>query len=101
MTAGLHRARLVHVDVAGVGADRALMRTQRRRDHHHVHLRAADEEMHISLRRVTGLTDQLGSMSAVRILAVAGRLLHVRPGKRLENGRMAAFVVIAVKANHF
>ena len=97
---GLDRAGLMHVDMAGLGAEHAFVGAQSRRDDGHVGLGAADEEMHRALLAGEGLADGVGSLLAVVVGAVARGLFKVGGGQLLQDRRVAALEVIAVQADH-
>ncbi len=97
---GLHGAGFMAVDVAGVGAERSLMGAQRRRNHDHVDLCSADDEMNGSIRARAFLPDQIGCASAIGIFPVAGCLLQIGTGEHFQNFRVSAFAVVAIESNH-
>ena len=100
MAAGFHRAGLMHVDMPGGGAQHALMGTQDGGDHRHIGLGAAHQKMHGGLRGLAGRADQRPGALAVGVLAVAGGLLHIGAGQRLQDRRMRALHIITVKTDH-
>ena len=72
---GLHRAGLVDVDMAGVGAEHALIGPQQGGDHRQVGLGAPGQKVDGTLRGGAGLPDQRGGPGTVGVGAVAWGLL--------------------------
>ena len=94
------RAGLMRGNVAGVRRNDALMRAQDRGDHGAVDLRAAYEELYLTLRQFAALAQQGAGGFAVGILSVAGGLLAVCFDQGPEHIGMRAFQIIAFKPFH-
>ena len=94
------RAGLMRGNVAGVRGNNALMRAQDRGDHGAVDLRAAYEELYLTLRQSAALAQQGAGGFAVGVLSVAGGLLAVRFNQCPEHIGMRAFQIIAFKPFH-
>ena len=94
MAAALDDAGLVHVDVAGVGGDDALPGQEDRVDDGGVRLRAADQEVHVGVGGLAGLTNQVAGVLAVLVGAVAARLFHVGGDEGVEHPGVRAFLVV-------
>ena len=94
---GLDRTGLMDVDVAGLGADHALVGQQQWVNSPLIGLGAADEEVHRALLAGEGFADGVCSLLAVVVGAVARGLFKVGGGQLLQDGRMAALQVIAVQ----
>ena len=100
VAAKLNGARLVAGDVAGLGSNDALVRREQHVDHRGVSLRAAHQEKHVGVRRLTGLANKLLGTLGVRIGTVAGLRLHVGIDERLQHCRMCTVGIIVVKREH-
>ena len=100
VSALLHGAGLVDVDVSAGGAHDALVRAELRGDDGGVGLRPADEEMDLGVRAAEHAADQVRGPGAMRVLSVAQGLLQVGLPERLENLRTAAFQVVAFETDH-
>lgn len=94
---GLHRPRLMDVDVPGVGRDDTLMRTKRRRNHGQIGLGASHQKLNVNVLPAALLTNQGTGFVAIGVHAVAPRLLHVGGHHELHNLRMGPFRVVAVE----
>ena len=94
VTAALDDAGLVHVDVAGMGGDDALPGQEDRVDDGRVRLRAADQEVNVSVGGLAGLPDQVAGTLAVLVGAVAARLFHVGGDEGVEHPGVRAFLVV-------
>ena len=95
VAAALDDAGLVHVDVAGVGGDDALPWQEDRVDDSRVRLRAAHEEVHVSVGGLAGLADQVAGALAVLVSAVARGLFHVGGDEGIEHPSVRALLVVA------
>ena len=100
VSASLNGSRLVHIDMACVRAQHALMGAQRRRNYRKIGLGPADKEMDIQIRSAAQAGNQLPGLVAIGVLPVTGSLLHIRFRHSAENIRMGAFTVITVEKNH-
>ena len=86
--------------MAGIGADCALMRPQRRGKEGEIRLRAADEKVNVRVRPLDLGANQIARAFADRVLAVAGRLIEIGFRHARKNPRMRALQIIAFKTNH-
>ena len=77
VSGGLHGARLVAVDVGGLGGDDPLPGPQEGGDGGEVGLGAADEELHLGLGALAQVPDQILRPAAVGVVSVAGVALQV------------------------
>ena len=95
VAAALDDASLVHVDVTGVGGNDALPGQEDRIDDGRVRLRAADQEVHVSVGGLAGLADQVAGALAVLVSAVARGLFHVGGDEGIEHPGVRALLVVA------
>ena len=100
MARGLHRAGLVDVDVAALGADRPLVGPQSRSDEGQVGLGAAHQKVDLGLFIGTRIEDVPGGILTMVVGAVAGGLLEICLGEPPQDALVAAFRVIAGKVDH-
>ena len=100
MTGGLHRAGFMHVDMTGLGADHALVRTERRSDNGHIGLCSANQEMHRKGIVFTDSADMARSLAAVEIFAIAGSLLHIGSNQLVQYSAVATFAIVIIKVYH-
>ena len=78
MAGGLDGAGLMRVHMAAGRGHNALVRTKHGIDHDHVGLRAAGQEIHLTVRAVRRFFDLFRRRSGEFIVAVAGNRLHIR-----------------------
>ena len=83
-----------------VRRDHRLVGAQRRRHDRQVGLGAPHEEMHVRLRAGDLLPDERPRAFAVRVGAVAVRLVEVGVEQRLHDAGVRALAVIVLKAVH-
>ena len=89
------------MDVAGLGADRALVGTECRVDEGQVGLGSAHQEVDIHILPAALGLDVPGGVHAVVVGAIAGGLLQIGLHHALQDALMAALGVIACKVYHF
>ena len=80
MAAGLDGARLMDVDVPGLGTQRPLVGPQDGGNHGGVGLGPPHQEFHRRLRGPAGLADQVSGVVTVGVHAIARRLLQIGLG---------------------
>ena len=97
---GLDGAGLVHGDVPGVGADRALMRPERAGEHRQVRLRPADEKMHLRVRRGAQFPHPRARGVRDSFDAVAARLDEIVLLQRPQDLGDGALGVVGFKSDH-
>ena len=97
VAACLDRAGFVGGDMAGLSGDHALVGAQDGSDHGCIGLSAADKEIDVGLRRVTGFSDQRAGVFRELICAVAGAVEHICLHKTLHDRGVGAFHVIGGK----
>ena len=97
---GLHRAGLVDMDMAALGADRRLMGPQRRRQHRQIGLGAAHQKVDCRILPTAFAADVGGSILTVVVRAVAGCLLQIRFHHSAQDPLVAALAVITRKVYH-
>ena len=85
VSGALDGAGLMGVHMAAGGRDNALIRTQQRVDDNHVGLRAAGEEVNLSLRAGAGRLDLLRSGRGDLVISVAGERLHIGLCQMFQN----------------
>lgn len=86
--------------MAAGGRDNALIRTQQRVDDDHVGLRAAGEEVNLSLRAGAGRLDLFRSGRGDLVISVAGERLHIGLRQMFQNFGVCAVTVIVYKKQH-
>ena len=96
----LDRARLMHVHMAGLRGDHALIRLQHRIDDQLIGLRATGDEADLRLWAIARLANLLLGGLAVVVGAVARQLLHIRLGETFQDRGMSAFTVIVLEHEH-
>ena len=100
MPRGLHRARLMDVDVSALGADRRLMGPQGRRQDRQIGLRPAHQEVDRRVLPAAFAADQVSSALTVVVRAVAGGLLQIRLHQPVQDPLVTALAVITRKVYH-
>ena len=100
MPRGLHGPRLMGVDMAGIGADDALIGFENGGDDNLIGLGAAGEKLNGGLGEAAGPADQVLGPLTVVVLSVSGGLLQVGGEETFQNFRMGPFAVVTFKAQH-
>ena len=100
VAAKLDGACLMASNVAGLGGNDALVRSEQHIDHRRVGLRAAHQQEHIRVRRLAGLADKLLGTLGVRVGTVAGLRLHIGIDERLQHRRVCAVGIVVVEREH-
>ena len=100
VSGALDGAGLMGVHMAAGGRDNAFIRTQQRVDDNHVGLRAAGEEVNLSLRAGAGRLDLLRSGRGDLVISVAGERLHIGLRQMFQNFGVCAVTVIVYKKQH-
>ena len=78
VSGGLDGAGFMRVHMTAGGRYNALVRTEHGIDHNHVGLRAAGQEIHLTVRAVRRFFNLFCRRSGKFIVAVAGNRLHIR-----------------------
>ena len=86
--------------MAGLGGHHALGGVQQQVNGQLIGLGAAGDEKHLGLRGLAGRPDLFGGFGAVMVGSVAGHLLQIGAGERLQNAGVAALAVIVFKRKH-
>ena len=97
---GLDRARLMDVDMAGIGGDHALPRAKRGGNDRRVGDRAADHKVHVRLRAGKARTDDAARLGAEIVHAVAAgrdKVIFLKCGEHL---RVRALGIIVAERDH-
>ena len=96
--AALDRASLVQRDVSRLRRNDALIGAQHRRNHRHVRLRPACEEVDFRIGRAARCADFFTRRLGKFIAAVARRLHHIRLDETLQNRRVRPLHIVRRKA---
>ena len=97
---GFDRARLMDVDMAGIGGDHALPRAQRSGNDRRVGDCAADHKVHVRLRAGKARTDDAARLGAEIVHAVAAgrdKVIFLKCGEHL---RVRALGIIVAERDH-
>ena len=97
---GLNGAGLVHMDVAGLGAQDALPGFQRGGNHRQVGLGGPHKKMYGGIGGVAQRADLVGGCGAILVLPVAGGLLQVGLLQQIQDRLGGTLAVITLKTNH-
>ena len=100
VTAKLDGTRLVAGDVAGLGGNNALVRSEQHVDYRGVGLRTTHQQEHVGVRRLAGLADELLGTLGVRVGTVAGLRLHVGIDECLQHRRVRTVGIVVVEREH-
>ena len=100
VSGGLNRAGFVGVYVAAARRHDALIRAQECVDDDHIGLRAAGEEVNLSLRAGTRLFDFFCRRGGKFIVPVAGNRFHIGFHQMFQNFGVCAVTVIVFKKQH-
>ena len=96
----LDGAGLVPRDVTRRRRDDPLIGPQSRRDHRHVGLGPADQDVDVHVFPAARLPDERSRLFRDRILAVARVLLHVGADHLFHDLRAASFIIVAIEHDH-
>ena len=96
----LDGAGLVHVRMAGINGDDALVRGEHGVDHGLVGLRAADEEPHVGVGRLACFADPALGIFAGRVAAVSGERRVVGPRETVEDLGAGPIGIIVSERQH-
>lgn len=97
---GLNGSGLMHVDMARIGTDDALIITEQGIDYGAVGLRAALEEKDFSAVYAAKAEDEVAGRGAIRIVAIAGGVLKIGAHERFHYGGVTACHIVAVEVYH-
>jgi len=97
---GLNGTNFVAADVADCRGNDPFVGAQAGGNDSHVGLGAADENVDIHIVSSTGLFNQFLCFCRNFIFAVTNVLVHIGFDQTLQNGRLAAFVIVAIEINH-
>ncbi len=100
MSRSLDSSRLVQSHVARSGGDNALVGAQKALDDRGVGLRATHQQMHLAILQAARRENLPACRSTILIYTVAYRLLQIGAHECLQNQRVRALHVIAIKVLH-